>query len=357
MPRMMKWFSVLALGLISCGSQGKVVNTENPYMAVAKKDGDRPLAPSKLTFVLVDFASTTPKDVSNYIRVEEVYEPNQGLFRNLVFPSDLSSVSSSLNVNYKITSLPQFLQTSSLIRFETRQALIEQMRVLAGARAPENAQVANGKRIIRPDDLSGALKISREHPEAFVYLFPEVVDFGQARSDLNTAGISGLDKFSKINASCSYARLKIDDGEAQASIMLMRTKRNIIDLNDLTDRHCMIGFFANNWNIPLKSAERLIFGDLPLSKGKCEYLRIFQPGEDSFRTPAEKIGCPKPITAAKPTEGVANRQPEAVVAYAKRNGIGLSSADTRNVIKAMRSMCKDYVYAAPDFKASCQHAF
>jgi len=358
MPLRIKCLSLLALGLASCGNPGPAKGGEaNPLMIAEQENGPRPLAPNRLLFVHVEFGPDNSGSNRTYIRTEAMDGPAESIFRNLAFPSGLTTLSHNLAYGQKMQNFPQFHVTSSMVRFTSTETLAAQMRILNGTRAPDKVRIENGKRVITDDDLSGYEKIRTGYPEAYIYLFPQSADYEQALSGLDTNGIEGLDKFSAIGRDCAYARMSLDGGNTQAAIMLMRTHGKPIDLNDQEGQRCMLGFFARNWNISIESARRLVFGDAAVSEGRCEYARILQPGEDDRSTPIERSGCPHRITASKLDAGIADRQPEAVVAYARRKGIGLSPDEAQRSIAAMQRMCKDSEHALPDFKASCRTAF
>jgi hypothetical protein len=353
-----KCLSFLALGLAACGGAGPANGGEaNPFMVAEVDNGSRPLAPNRLLFVQVEFGPKDSDSHRTFIRTEATDGPTESIFRNLAFPSGLDTLSHSLVYGQKVQNFPQFHVTSSRVRFTSMGTLAAQMRILNGTRAPDKIRIETGKRVIADDDLSGYGKIRTGYPEAYIYLFPKSADYEQTLSALNMEGIGGLGKFSPIGPDCAYARMSLDAGNAQAAIMLMHTRGNLIDLNDQEGRRCMLGFFARNWNISMESARRLVFGDAAVPEGRCEYVRILQPGEDDRNAPVERSGCPRRMTASKLDMGIADRQPEAVAAYAQRKGIGLSPDEAQRAIAAMQRICNDSKYALPDFKASCRIAF
>lgn len=353
-----KCLSILALGLAACGHAGPANGGEaNPFMVAEKKDGPRPLAPNRLYFAQVDFNAADDDGKRIYIRIDDdISDSWDDLFRNLAFASD--SITQTLELGFGVQNFPEFMPSSSEARVGSVETLIARMQILTGTREPEKPRFENGKRISGVNNLSGHGKITAGSPKAYMFLFPKRADYERAQSGLNSARIKGLDKFSAINSDCAYARISREGGDAQAAIMLMHMRDDLVDLNDPGDRRCMLGFFARNWNISIETAHRMVFGDVPIPQGICEYVRMMERGEHRAFPPVEKAGCPRPNTSYKPTGGVADHQPEAVVAYVRRKGVGLLPAQADMAIEAMRKLCATWVNnELPDFKASCRSAF
>lgn len=323
-----KCLSFLALGLAACGGAGPANGGEANPLRAGNDERARPLAPSMLEISHVEF-DDEKKDRDNsrtYIRTDQILGE---VFGNFVFASDDQLVA-SLTHGAKY-AVPRFFVSSSLKKTATINDLLERFHVLSGERK-----------------VAGRLSISEiSDPGGFIFLFPNVDDYIQSVSRLNAEPVNGLGKFISLGSSCSYARLSLDHGERQAAFLLIHASGGSIQFEREEDRTCLIRFFSENWGVAPESSKSLIYGRLPAPHGKCEIARIMQPETVGDTLPPERSGCPiAPL-----------RRPESVVAYARRQGVGVGKAQAQALEMSARSFCDNLKNPDDVVEESCRAAF
>jgi hypothetical protein len=149
------------------------------------------------------------------------------------------------------------------------------------------------------------------------------------RRALDRGGVPGLARFSDISNQCSYARITLDDGNRQIAVMLMHLPDDVLDLNEAGDQGCILGFFARNLNMTVQRVRDRIVPPGFVSTGACEVARIVRRGYRPDTVSWVAANCPQPPIM----------RADFVYAYARANGLGLTSEERRLFPEAARQSC------------------
>ncbi|MDT8760218.1 hypothetical protein MZO42_16075 [Sphingomonas psychrotolerans] len=228
---------------------------------------------------------------------------------------------------------------------------------LTGERATPPGIVVGGQlvRLNSPDavlaairDYARDLSIHELGPtgRAYIFLFPKRVDFDQTLVAARSATIPGLQRFSPLAAQCSYARLRLDQGNRQAAILLMHVPDLDLNLADAEDRTCVEQFFAQNLQIAPREVQILLYPRVSGASGGCTLARILRPDQLQASPALESAGCPTaPI-----------RRAEVLVAFAKARGVGLRPGQAEAMIRSVENACKEQIGSERVKDESCRAA-
>lgn len=208
-------------------------------------------------------------------------------------------------------------------------------------------------RLDSPDAVFGAIRdYSRDLSipdlgptgQAYIFLYPKRPDFDQTLMAAGSAAIPGLQRFTPLTSQCSYARLRLDQGNRQAAILLMHVPDLTVSLDDAGDRACIEQFFAKNLQLAPARVQALLYPSASSAAGGCTVARILRPDQMRAAPAMETGGCP-----AAP-----NRRAEVLVAFAKATGIGLKPGQAEAIIKSVENTCKQQLESGRVKDESCR---
>jgi len=208
-------------------------------------------------------------------------------------------------------------------------------------------------RLDSPDAVFGAIReLSRDLsiPDlgpsgwAYVFLYPKRQDFDQMLTAAKSAAIPGLQRFAPLTPQCSYARLHLDQGNRQAAILLAHVPDLTLSLDDAGDRTCIEQFFAKNLQLAPAQIQALLYPAGSKNVGGCTVARILRPDQMRAEPAMESDGCP---TAP-------DRRAEALMAFAKAEGIGLKPGQAQAIIKSVTDSCKRQVESGGPLAGTCR---